>query len=72
MTDDTIHLKDLCAEQKVPAREARARLRWAVKNPKDYPELSKAHKPREAWKWEKGSLACKEAAIAIGKAVPKN
>ena len=72
MTENTVPLKILCTELKVEPREARARLRWAVKNPKQFPELSKAYKPRQPWQWEKGSAAHREASKAIGRPVPKS
>jgi hypothetical protein len=68
MTDTTPELgtlKALCAELKVDPRQAREKLRTAVREPKKYPNLSKAHKPRQAWEWAKGSGAEKEARAAI-------
>jgi len=41
-------------------KEARERLRDAVRDPKKYPELAKAHKPRAPWQWLKGSAGEKE------------
>jgi len=43
----------------------REKLRIAVREAKKYPELAKAHKPRSAWEWPKGSLAEKEARAAL-------
>ena len=72
MAENIVALKTLCTELKVEPREARARLRWAVKHPKQFPELSKAYKPRQPWQWEGGSAAHKEASRAIGQPVPKS
>lgn len=60
MTDITT-LKQLCCELKLDPREARERLRAAVREPKKYPELANLHKPRTPWSWVKGSAAEKEA-----------
>ena len=57
-----VSLKAICAEMKLDPRIAREKLRIAVREAKKYPELAKAHKPRSAWEWSKGSLAEKEAA----------
>lgn len=68
MTDKTetiIPLKALCAEMKVDPRDARAKLRLAVKDPKKFPELAKAYKPRQPWQWVKDSPAHKEAQKAL-------
>jgi hypothetical protein len=37
----------------------------AFGNSDGYPELAKAHKPRSAWEWPKGSPAEKEARLAL-------
>jgi hypothetical protein len=58
-------LKAICAELKLDPRLAREKLRLAVRDAKKYPELAKAHKPRQAWEWQKGSPAEKEARIAL-------
>jgi hypothetical protein len=42
---DMMTLKQLCAELKVDPREARERLRLAVRDAKKHPELAKSHKP---------------------------
>lgn len=58
MTDkapEIITLKALCAELKIDPKEARERLRDAVRDQKKYPELAKSHKPRAPWQWLKGS-----------------
>ena len=43
---EIITLKDLTKELKLNPREARLKLRAAARDPKTYPELAKAHKPR--------------------------
>ena len=58
-------LKALCAELKVEPRVAREKLRAAIREPKKFPELAKAHQPRRPWEWTKGSSAEKEARAAI-------
>ena len=58
---DIVTLKALCAELKINPRDAREKLRDAVRDPKKYPELAKAHKPRAPWQWVKGSAGEKEA-----------
>jgi hypothetical protein len=60
-----VSLKAICAELKVDPRLAREKLRIAVREAKKYPELAKAHKPRSAWEWPKGSQVEKEARQAI-------
>lgn len=60
-----IPLKNICAELKVNPREARERLRLAVKNAKKYPNLAKGRKPGEAWEWPDKSTALTEAKKAI-------
>lgn len=52
---DIVTLKALCKELKIDPREAREKLRAAVSDAKANPELAKAHKPRSAWQWIKGS-----------------
>ena len=64
-TPELVTLKQLCTELKVNAREARERLRGAVREPKKYPELAKSRKPRTPWQWVKGSPGEKEARAAI-------
>jgi hypothetical protein len=61
-----VSLKAICAESKLHPRVAREKLRLAVRDAKKYPELVKAHKPRSAWEWPKGSPAEKEARAALG------
>ena len=58
-------LKQLCAELKVDPREARERLRLAVRDVKKNPELAKSHKPGHTWEWPKNSVALKEARSAL-------
>jgi hypothetical protein len=60
-----VSLKAICAELKLDPRIAREKLRIAVREAKKYPELAKAHKPRSAWEWPKGSPAEKEARAAL-------
>jgi hypothetical protein len=60
-----VSLKAICSEMKLDPREAREKLRIAVREAKKFPELAKAHKPRSAWEWPKGSLAEKEARAAL-------
>jgi hypothetical protein len=57
--------KAMCSDLKLDPRLAREKLRIAVRDSKKYPELAKAHKPRRAWEWVKGSLAKKEAHSAL-------
>ncbi|ATN32981.1 hypothetical protein ACO34A_04095 [Rhizobium sp. ACO-34A] len=71
MTDkapEIITLKALCAELKIDPKEARERLRDAVRDAKKHPELAKSHKPRAPWQWLKGSAGEKEAReLFVGK-----
>jgi hypothetical protein len=60
-----VSLKAICSEMRLDPRIAREKLRIAVREAKKYPELAKAHKPRSAWEWPKGSLAEKEARTAL-------
>jgi hypothetical protein len=60
-----VSLKAICSEMKLDPRIAREKLRLAVREAKKYPELAKAHKPRSAWEWPKGSPAEKEARAAL-------
>jgi hypothetical protein len=46
-------------------RTAREKLRIAAREGKKFPELAKAHKPRGAWEWMKGSEAEKQARAAL-------
>ena len=68
---DTVTLKDLCAELKINPRDAREKLREAVRDPKKYPELAKAHKPRTPWQWLKGSAGEKEARMSFSSNCPE-
>ena len=65
MTKEIITLKQLCKELKLDPREARERLRAAVREPKNHPELAKTHKPRAPWSWIKGSTGEKEARTVL-------
>jgi hypothetical protein len=58
-------LKSICADLKIDPRVAREKLRAAIREPKKYPNLAKAHKPRQPWAWAKGSPADKEARAAL-------
>jgi hypothetical protein len=60
-----VSLKAIYFEMKLDPRIAREKLRLAVREAKKYPELAKAHKPRSAWEWPKGSAAEKEARAAL-------
>ena len=62
---EMVTLKQLCAELKVDPREARERLRLAVRDVKKNPELAKLHKPGYTWEWPKNSPALKEARTAL-------
>ena len=62
---EMVTLKQLCAELKVDPREARERLRLAMRDVKKNPELAKAHKPGHSWEWPKNSPALKEARAAL-------
>jgi len=70
--NEPVYLKTVCAELKVEPREARARLRYAVKDPKNFPGLTKAYKPQQPWQWEKGSEPHKEAIKAISTPLKKS
>ena len=52
-TTEMVTLKQLCGELKVDPREARERLRLAVRDVKKSPELAKSHKPGHTWEWPK-------------------
>ena len=58
-------LKTLCDELDVTPREARNRLRAAVKDSKNFRVLTKAYKPGSLWQWPKGSDAEAEARKAV-------
>jgi len=62
---EMVTLKQLCAEMKVDPREARERLRLAVRDVKTNPELAKLHKPGRTWEWPRNSPALKEARTAL-------
>ncbi|WP_338722408.1 hypothetical protein [Devosia sp. XK-2] len=68
MTDKTpeiVTLKQLCAELQLDPREARERLRAAVRDAQKHPELAKMHKLRTPWSWVKGSGGEKEARVVV-------
>lgn len=62
---ESISLQAICAEMKLDPRLAREKLRIAAREAKKFPELAKAHKPRSAWEWSKGSEAEKQAREAL-------
>ena len=62
---DKVTLKQLCAELKIDPREARERLRLAVRDAKKNPELAKSHKAGHAWEWAKNAPALKEVRAAL-------
>ncbi len=64
-TIEMVTLKQLCAELKLEPREARERLRLAVRDAKKNPELVKSHKSGHTWEWPKNSAALKEARTAL-------
>ncbi len=61
---DTVTLKAICEELKLDPREARERLRGAVRDGK-HPALAKSRKPRTPWRWAKGSAAENEARTVL-------
>jgi hypothetical protein len=62
---EMVTLKQLCTEIKLDPREARERLRFAVRDGKKNPELTKSHKRGRPWEWPKNSLALKEVRAAL-------
>lgn len=62
---NVVSLKSICAELKLDPRLAREKLRIAVREAKKFPELAKAHKPRSAWEWVKGSEAEQQARAVL-------
>ena len=64
-TIEIVTLKQLCTELKVDPREAREKLRIAVRDAKKNPELAKSHKPGHAWEWQKNAAALKEVRLAL-------
>jgi hypothetical protein len=60
-----VNLKTICFDLKLDPRVAREKLRLAVRDVKNFPELAKAHKPRGTWEWTKGSSAEKEARLVL-------
>jgi hypothetical protein len=62
---DTVSFKAICTELKLDPRLAREKLRIAVREAKKFPELAKAHKPRSAWEWPRGSEAEQQAMVAL-------
>ena len=72
-TTEAITLKALCKEVNLDPREARLRLRYAIKTQKaKFPALVKSHLPRQPWSWPKGSEGYLEAKKAVSECfVPK-
>jgi hypothetical protein len=62
---EVVTLKQLCTELKLDPREARERLRLAIRDTKKNPELSKSHKPGSAWEWPKNASVLKEVRAAL-------
>ena len=62
---EMVTLKQLCTELKVDLREAREKLRLAVRDAKKNPELAKSHKPGHTWEWLKNSPALKEVRTVL-------
>jgi hypothetical protein len=60
-----VPLKALCVEMKLDPRLAREKLRIAAREAKKFPELAKAHKPKAAWEWPKGSEGETQARAAL-------
>jgi hypothetical protein len=61
---EMVTLKQLCTELKVDPREAREKLRLAVRDAKKNPELAKSQ-ARAHMGWPKNSPALKEARAAL-------
>jgi hypothetical protein len=64
-TIEMVTLKQLCTELKADPREAREKLRIAVRDTKKNPELAKSHKPGRSWEWPKNSPALKEVRVVL-------
>jgi len=62
---EMVTLKQLCADLKVDPREARERLRLAVRDAKTNPELAKSHKAGHTWEWPKNSVGLTEARAVL-------
>lgn len=62
---EAVTLKGICTDLKLDPRLAREKLRIAVRDPKKFPDLAKARKPRTAWEWPKGSPAEQQARAAL-------
>ena len=62
---EIVTLKQLCTELKANPREAREKLRLAVRDAKKNPELAKSHKSGQAWEWPKNSPTLKEVRAAL-------
>lgn len=68
---ERLTLKSLCHEMKIAPTLARDRLRTAARQPKRFPALAKAHKPRQPWEWLRGSGAEKEARTVLASQKPE-
>jgi hypothetical protein len=68
MTKKEVHLiplKQLCEELSITPKDAREKLRFAVKSPDKFPVLAKEHKPKMAWQWLSDSQAYEEARVVL-------
>jgi hypothetical protein len=63
---DITTLKTLCDELKVDPKIARKRLRTAIEQVDQYPDLVKSHKHRGSWKWKTGDEAEQQARTVVG------
>jgi len=66
VADGIVTLKMLCAEIKHDPKLARAKLRQAAKDAKQFPALGKAHVAKKSWEWERDSAAFTEARKVLG------
>jgi len=62
---NSVGLKVLCQELKLDPRDARAKLRIAAKDKKNYPQLHASHQSRKPWRWEAPSAGLDEARKAL-------
>jgi hypothetical protein len=60
-----ITLKQLCEELNILPKDAREKLRFAVKDKEKFPALAKEHKPKMAWQWLSDSPAYEEARVTL-------
>jgi len=61
-----VPLKTVCAELNVDPRQARIKLRKAVHDKKNYPDLAASHAHHARWEWEQGSKALEDVKRAVG------